>query len=122
MIIFTFLANLFTSLWSLLFVVPGIIKACSYSQALYIIAEDPEIGALEAINRSKAMMDGHKMEYFVLGLSFIGWNLLACLTFGILYIWLIPYMQTTMANFYNSIKPVVAAPVCEEIPESAVSE
>lgn len=112
----TFLVGLFTALWSMLLVIPGIIKSISYSQAAYIIAEDPEIGALEAINRSKAMMNGHKMDYFVLGLSFIGWNLLACLTFGILYIWLLPYMQATLTNFYNSIKPVAEAPVAEEVP------
>lgn len=120
----TFLVGLFTALWSMLLVIPGIIKSISYSQAMYIIAEDPEIGAREAINRSKAMMDGHKMDFFVLGLSFIGWNLLACLTFGILYIWLIPYMQATLTNFYNSIKPVVEAPVVEEAPavEAAPAE
>lgn len=112
----TFLVGLFTALWSMLFVIPGIIKAISYSQAMYIIAEDPEIGALEAINRSKAMMNGHKMDYFVLGLSFIGWNLLAGFTFGLLYIWLVPYMQATLTNFYNSIKPVAEAPVIEETP------
>ena len=120
----TFLVGLFTALWSMLLVIPGIIKAISYSQAMYIIAENPEIGAREAINRSKAMMDGHKMDYFILGLSFIGWSLLACCTFGLLYIWLIPYMQATLTNFYNSIKPVAEAPVIEETPavEAAPAE
>lgn len=109
----TFLVGLFTTLWSLLFVVPGIIKALSYSQAMYIVAENPEVDAMEAINRSKKMMDGHKMDLFVLQLSFIGWALLGMLTFGILYIWLIPYMNATMANFYNSIKPVEEAPAVD---------
>lgn len=99
-----FLVGLFTTLWSLLFVIPGIIKSISYSQAMYILAENPEIGALEAINRSKQMMDGHKMDYFVLGLSFIGWILLGVVTLGIAYIWIIPYMSATLTNFYNSIK------------------
>lgn len=105
----TFLATVFTLLWSLLLYVPGIIKACSYSQAMYILAEDPTMGARDAINKSKEMMEGHKMEYFVLGLSFIGWAILGAFTFGILYIWLIPYMQTTYANFYKSLQttPVV---------------
>lgn len=106
----TFLVGLFTYLWSLLFVIPGIIKCISYSQAMYIVAENPEIGALEAINRSKKMMAGHKMDYFVMLLSFLGWAILGGFTFGILYIWLIPYMQATFANFYNSIKPVAQAP------------
>ena len=99
----TFFTGLFTALWSLLFYIPGIIKALSYSQAMYIIAENPEIGALEAINRSKAMMEGHKMELFKLMLSFIGWIILGMFTFGILYIWLMPYMNTTMALFYKNL-------------------
>ncbi len=100
----TFLTGLFTWLWSLLFVIPGIIKGLSYSMAMYILAENPGMGALEAINRSKAMMEGHKMELFVLQLSFIGWHILGGITFGIAYIWIVPYMSATMANFYNEIK------------------
>lgn len=118
----TFFVGLFTALWSLLFVVPGIIKGLSYSQAMYIIAENPEIGALEAIDRSKKMMEGHKMDLFVLNLSFIGWLLLSGLTFGILLIWLVPYMNATLVNFYNSIKPVEEAPVAEELPVVEAAE
>ena len=106
-----FLVGLFTSLWSLLFVIPGIIKGISYSMAPYILAENPGKPALECINESKAMTEGHKMELFVLSLSFIGWALLCGVTFGIAYIWVGPYMQATMANAYNSLKP--AAPVVE---------
>ncbi len=114
------LVGVFTFLWSLLFVVPGIIKAISYSQAMYILAENPDISALEAIRRSKVMMSGHKMEYFVLGLSFIGWSILGVLTFGILFIWLTPYMSATYANFYNSIKPETEAePAVETTAEPA---
>lgn len=98
-----FLVGLFTYLWSLLFLIPGIIKACSYSQAMYILAENPEMGALDAINQSKEMMEGHKMEYFLLELSFVGWFLLGPFTLGLLYIWLIPYMQATFTNFYKSL-------------------
>ena len=112
----TFFVGLFTFLWSLLFYIPGIIKAISYSQALYIVAENKGIGALEAINRSKAMMHGHKMDYFVLGLSFIGWALLGAITFGIAYIYVIPYMSATMVNFHNDLLPEVAEPVVEDIP------
>ncbi len=99
----TFFVGLFTTLWSMLFYIPGIIKAISYSQAMYIAAENPGIGALEAINRSKAMMNGHKMELFKLMLSFIGWIILGAFTFGLLYIWLVPYMSTTMAIFYKNL-------------------
>ena len=103
-----FLVGLFTFLWSLLFIIPGIIKSFSYSQTMMIVAENKGIGAREAINRSKAMMDGRKMDYFVLGLSFIGWGLLCCITLGIASIWVGPYIQATMVNFYNDIKPAEA--------------
>ncbi len=103
----TFFTGLFTSLWSLLFFIPGIVKSLSYSMAMYIMAENPEMPALEAITKSRKMMDGHKMELFVLGLSFIGWLLLVGITAGIAIIWVGPYMNATMANFYNSIKPAV---------------
>ena len=105
----TFFTGLFTWLWSLLLVIPGIIKALSYSMAMYILAENPDMPALEAIDRSKKMMDGHKMELFVLMLSFIGWYLLCMVTFGIAAIYVVPYMSATLANFYNNIKgqPVV---------------
>lgn len=100
----TFFTGLFTALWSLLLWIPGIIKALSYSMSMYILAENPEMGALEAISCSKAMMNGHKMDLFVLQLSFIGWHLLGMITFGIAYVWVLPYISATTANFYNSIK------------------
>ena len=105
----TFFMGLFTMLWSLLLYIPGIIKGLSYSMSMYILAENPDMPALEAIDRSKKMMDGHKMELFVLMLSFIGWYLLCMVTFGIAAIYVVPYMSATMANFYNNIKgqPVV---------------
>lgn len=101
-----FLMGLFTFLWSLLLLIPGIIKACSYSQAMYILADNPNLSPTEAINRSKEMMQGHKMEYFLLNLSFLGWTFLGVFTFGILYIWLIPYMQATFASYYKRLNGV----------------
>jgi uncharacterized membrane protein len=95
---------LYIILWTLLLVIPGIIKAISYSQTFYILAEDKSIGAEEAIKKSLTMMDGYKMKYFVLGLSFIGWILLSILTLGIGFLWLIPYMQVTFANFHIELK------------------
>lgn len=97
------LTALYTFLWSLLFVIPGIIKAISYSQAMYILAENPGMSATDAINRSKAIMDGHKMEYFLLNLSFIGWHILGAVTCGIAYIWVLPYLNATLANFYQEV-------------------
>lgn len=103
----TFLVGLFTFLWSLLFVIPGIIKSFSYSMSTYILAENKGKSALECINESKAMTDGHKMDLFVLGLSFIGWGFLCVITLGIASIWVIPYMNATYINAYNSLKPIV---------------
>lgn len=105
----TFLVGLFTFLWSLLFVIPGIIKSFSYSMSTYILAENKGKPALECINESKAMTNGHKMDLFVLVLSFIGWVFLCAITLGIASIWVIPYMQATYANAYNSLKPIAVA-------------
>ncbi len=95
---------IFIGLWSLLLIIPGIIASYKYSMVNYIMVDNPEIGVFEAIRKSKEMMYGHKLDYFVLHLSFIGWALLAGLTFGILLLYVIPYMNTTCANFYYSIK------------------
>ena len=109
----TFFMGLFTFLWALLFYIPGIVKGISYSMAPYILAENKGKAALECINESKAMTNGHKMDLFVLGLSFIGWFLLGAITLGIAYIWIVPYMSATFANAYNSLKPVVAEEAVE---------
>ncbi len=103
-VILLILIGIFTFLWSLLFVIPGIIKAFSYSMSYYILAENPDMTAREALNESKAIMHGHKMDLFVLELSFIPWLLLVIVTFGIAAIWVEPYMQLTMTNFYHNIK------------------
>lgn len=99
-----FLMGLKIALWSMLFMIPGIVKTYAYAMAPYILAENPGMGAREAINRSKKMMEGHKMELFVLQLSFIGWMILSTFTLGLLLIWVIPYMAAANANFYNAIK------------------
>ena len=98
------LIEIFVTLWSLLFIVPGIIKAYSYSLAPYILAENPEMNANDAIKESKRLMNGHKMDFFVLQLSFIPWILLVCVTFGFASIYVSPYINATYVNFYNSIK------------------
>ena len=94
------LISIFTFLWSCLLIIPGIIKQYSYSMAFYILADNPELTAREALSKSKEIMNGHKMDLFVLRLSFIGWYLLTVLTLGIASI----YTSATTANFYNSIK------------------
>ncbi len=97
--------ELFVFLWSLLFVIPGIIKVLSYSMTQYILADCPDVKARDALKLSMRMMHGHKGELFVLGLSFIGWLLLTALTFGILGIFYTgPYMSNTFAQYYLEIK------------------
>ena len=110
----TLLVGLFTFLWSLLFIIPGIVKSISYSMSMFILAENKGKSALECINESKQMTEGHKAELFVLALSFIGWMLLGSITLGIAYIWVIPYMEATFANAYQSLKPVDYVEVTEE--------
>ncbi|QBG46269.1 DUF975 family protein [Verrucomicrobia bacterium S94] len=95
---------LFIYLWMLLLIIPGFIKCFSYSQAFFIIADDEDCGPLEAIRRSREMMAGNKWKFFCLNLRFIGWGLLALLTFGIGYLWLVPYIQTSLAKFYEDVK------------------
>lgn len=94
---------LWVFLWSLLFLIPGIVKAYSYRLAFYILADNPDIGVREALNESKRLTDGFKWDLFVLDLSFLGWAILANLTFGIGYFWLTPYMEITLANAYKEI-------------------
>ena len=98
------LVGIFTFLWSLLFIIPGIIKAFSYAMTPFILDENPELGASEAIHRSRMMMKNHKFDLFWLYLSFIGWFLLCCITCGIGFLWLTPYIDTAKAAFYEEVK------------------
>ena len=103
------LTAIFVTLWSLLLVIPGIIKAFSYSQAYFIFKDrkafvgNEKVSALDCITESRKMMDGHKWEYFVLQLSFIGWGILSVLSLGIGFLWLNPYMNATYAAFYKNL-------------------
>lgn len=99
-----FLVYLFTILWTLLFIVPGIIKGLAYSLTPFIVKDNPELSPNEAINLSMKMMKGHKFDLFYLYLSFIGWILLAMLTLGVGLLWVIPYLETTLAAFYQDVK------------------
>lgn len=98
-----FLMVLFILLWALLLIVPGIVAALSYSQVFYILAEDKTISAKDALKKSKVIMNGNKKKLFYLSLRFLGWFLLCLLTVGIGFLWLLPYMCTTMAKFYDDI-------------------
>jgi len=100
---------LYTILWSMLFIIPGIIKGFAYSQAEFIYAEDVKAGLKiesmnEYITRSRDMMDGHKMQYFWLRLGFIPWWILVEITGGIAGFWVLPYYEATMAEFYLELR------------------
>lgn len=100
-----FLRDLIVFLWSLLFIIPGIIKAYEYAMVPFILAEHPDIDARTAREVSREMMDGHKWEYFLFALSFIGWSILGVCTFGILNIfWTNPYMQMSCAEYFVRLK------------------
>ncbi len=98
------LQSIFILLWSLLLIIPGIIAQYRYRMAFYILNDNPEMGALEALRESKQMMVGYKWKLFCLDFSFIGWALLSCLTLGIGLLWLVPYINASIANFYQNLK------------------
>ncbi len=99
-----FLRSLYTFLWMLLFIIPGIIASLSYAMTPFILAEHPDMTASEAISRSKELMDGHKTDLFILGLTFLGWDLLCALTLNLGYLALNPYKNAAYAVFYRQIK------------------
>lgn len=100
-----FLTGIFTFLWALLLIIPGIIKGIAYSLVPLILADEKykDLGYMDVLKKSEELMNGHKMDYFVLGLSFIGWHLLAILTLGILEIWIAPYQTTATYKFLDDI-------------------
>lgn len=102
------LTGIFVALWSLLFVIPGIIAAYRYRQALYLLLDHPEMGVLECIRESKRLMRGHKAELFILDLSFIGWALLSIIPFVSVYT--LPYTESTYALYYSMLREQDAAP------------
>ena len=96
------LKTLYTFLWSILFIIPGIIKSYSYMLAELISLQRPDMSANECITESRRLMNGHKMNMFILRLSFIGWDILCILTCGIGYIFLIPYINQTMIEYIDA--------------------
>ncbi len=108
------LASIKVLLWTLLLVIPGIIKSYEYAMLPYILADDPTISMSDAFKESYRIMSGHKWELFVLHLSFIGWNLLGIITFGITEVlYSGPYREAAVANFYK---------VCKELSQKKTQE
>lgn len=97
------LYNVFVAIGSMIFVIPGIIFSYSFSMAFYVINDHPEMTAMEALRESRRLMNGHKMQYFILNLSFIGWMLLGSLCFGVGTLWATAYMSTANAVFYEEL-------------------
>ena len=97
------LYNVFVAIGSMIFVIPGIIFGFSFSMAFYIINDHPEMTAMEALRESHRLMKGHKMQYFLLNLSFIGWMILGSLCFGVGTLWVSAYMSTASAAFYEEL-------------------
>ena len=100
----TLLYYVYVFLWSLLLLIPGCIKSYSYAMTPYILKDNPEMKNNAAIEESMRMMDGHKLELFMLDLSFIGWAILSILTCCIGFLWLAPYMNMARVNFYEDLK------------------
>ncbi|PFN07355.1 DUF975 family protein [Bacillus cereus] len=97
------LMDIYITLWTMLFIIPGIVKLFSYTMTFFILNDHPEFSMNRAITESRRIMKGHKREYFLICLSFIGWFILSIVTFGIGFLWLIPYFYTTKAAFYEKV-------------------
>ena len=113
------LMTIFLLLWTLLLIVPGIMKAFSYALTFFIMSDDKSVNGTAAITRSKEMMQGNRWKLFCLGCRFIGWALLCLLTLGIGFLWLCPYISTSIANFYDDVRVAHAARVQQEPPPVA---
>lgn len=98
------LMSLFILLWYLLLIIPGIIATYAYSMTFYILADEPSIGAIDAISKSKQMMRGQKWKLFCLQWRFFWWFLVGILTLGIGFLWIVPYVYTSTAHFYDDVR------------------
>lgn len=99
------LKGIFTALFTLLFIIPGIIKGLGYALVELILADEKykDLDHMAVLRKSEELMNGHKMDYFLLGLSFIGWHILAIFTLGILELWITPYYTTAKFKFLDNI-------------------
>lgn len=98
------LNTILCALWAILLVVPGIIKGLAYSMYPYVLRDEPDLSVWQTLKKSEAIMKGYKGKLFLLYLSFVGWFILGAFTFGILYIWLTPYIMTSTVNFYDDVR------------------
>ena len=117
-----FFIGLFTFLWSLLLIIPGIVKGLGYSMVFNIMYDNPEMKPRDALKKSQIMMNGYKLKYFLLQLSFVGWAFLCLLTLGVGLLWLNPYIYLSVANFYENLKinQEASLPKVNEVGESQI--
>lgn len=102
-IVLQFLINLFVFLWMLLFIIPGIVKSYAYSMSFYLTIRKPELAANEALDESKELTKGYKMDLFLLDLSYLGWYFIGIFTFGILWFWILPKHMTARTLYFKEI-------------------
>lgn len=116
-----FMMGLFIFLWSLLLIIPGLIKAYAYSMSFYLVNKEPGLDAMEAIDRSKKYTYGYKADLFMLDLSYLGWYILGLFTLGILWLWVIPKHQVARVMYYEEIygnaEPSKPVEKKDELPE-----
>lgn len=98
------LNTILCALWAILLIVPGIIKGLAYSMYPYILRDEPDLSVWQTLKKSEAIMKGYKGKLFLMYLSFVGWFILGAFTFGILYIWLTPYIMTSTVKFYDDVR------------------
>lgn len=98
------LNTILCALWAILLIVPGIIKGLAYSMYPYVLRDEPDLSVWQTLKKSEAIMKGYKGKLFLMYLSFVGWFILGAFTFGILYIWLTPYVMTSTVKFYDDVR------------------
>lgn len=98
------LNTILCALWAILLIVPGIIKGLAYSMYPYVLRDEPDLSVWQTLKKSEAIMKGYKGKLFLMYLSFVGWFILGAFTFGILYIWLTPYVMTSTVRFYDDVR------------------
>lgn len=119
-LVLSILTSLFVILWSLLLIIPGIIKAYAYSMGFYLLNRDSSLSGKEALDKSKDITTGYKMDLFVLDLSYLGWYLLGVFTLGILWLWVIPKHLTARTLYFDEIYEKCVAPEVVEVDEDQI--
>lgn len=119
-IVLSLFTSLFVALWTLLFIIPGIVKAYAYSMGFYLLNQDPSLSGREALDKSKEITQGYKKDLLLLDLSYLGWYFLGIFTLGILWLWIIPKHQTAKILYFDEIYATRVAPQIVQIDEESI--